>query len=172
MNDAIQEPVTVEPLGDTDLPDLGNLHERVFGPGRFARTAYRIREGAPAISPHCQVARRGGQLVGSVTMTAVRIGTSHGHWLLGPLAVQTLEAGQGVGRALVEAATGSAMEMSETDCTVILVGDLAYYERLGFLRVPPGQIVLPGPADPARILARTATGDASKLPQGLVQADR
>ena len=35
---------------------------------------------------------------------------------------------------------------------VILVGDAPYYSRFGFTPVPPGQITLPGPVDPTRLL--------------------
>jgi predicted N-acetyltransferase YhbS len=36
---------------------------------------------------------------------------------------------------------------------VLLVGDMPYYGRFGFQPVPPGRITLPGPVDPARLLA-------------------
>ena len=36
---------------------------------------------------------------------------------------------------------------------VLLIGDMPYYGRFGFQPVPPGQIILPGPVDPARLLA-------------------
>ena len=36
---------------------------------------------------------------------------------------------------------------------VLLVGDMPYYGRFGFKPVPPGRIILPGPVDPARLLA-------------------
>ncbi len=36
---------------------------------------------------------------------------------------------------------------------MLLVGDMPYYGRFGFAPVPPGQITLPGPVDPARLLA-------------------
>ena len=35
----------------------------------------------------------------------------------------------------------------------MLVGDLSYYGRFGFAPVPEGQIVMPGPVNPARLLA-------------------
>ena len=35
----------------------------------------------------------------------------------------------------------------------MLVGDEPYYARLGFRRIPRGQITLPGPVDPERLLA-------------------
>ena len=33
-----------------------------------------------------------------------------------------------------------------------MVGDEPYYARMGFKRAPEGQISLPGPVDPARLL--------------------
>jgi predicted N-acetyltransferase YhbS len=41
--------VLVRPVTPDDLPEISALHARVFGPGRFARSAYRIREGAPLL---------------------------------------------------------------------------------------------------------------------------
>ncbi len=42
----------------------------------------------------------------------------------------------------------------------LLVGDEPYYARFGFHPVPPGQIVLPGPVDPNRLLAAELAPDA------------
>ena len=36
---------------------------------------------------------------------------------------------------------------------MLLVGDEPYYDRFGFKRVPRGQLVMPGPVDPDRLLA-------------------
>jgi predicted N-acetyltransferase YhbS len=33
-----------------------------------------------------------------------------------------------------------------------LVGDEAYYGKVGFKRIPKGQAVMPGPVDPERLL--------------------
>ena len=35
---------------------------------------------------------------------------------------------------------------------MLLVGDEPYYARMGFQRAPKGQISLPGPVDPERLL--------------------
>jgi predicted N-acetyltransferase YhbS len=128
---------------------IQHLNERVFGPGRFARTAYRIRERAdpdPALS---FVARVGTLLVGANAMTPIVIGGVPA-LLLGPLIVEPVFRSQGIGEALVarslEAAKAAGWKL------VILVGDEPYYARVGFQRVPPGRILLPGPVDPARML--------------------
>jgi predicted N-acetyltransferase YhbS len=65
--------------------------------------------------------------------------------------VDPAEKGKGYGRALVE--EGLVRARREGFGLVLLVGDMPYYARFGFQAVPPGQIALPGPADPARLLA-------------------
>ena len=53
---------------------------------------------------------------------------------------------------------------------MVLVGDMAYYGRLGFHPVlPPGRIVLPGPADPARILALDLVAGAAAQYAGMIR---
>jgi len=42
----------------------------------------------------------------------------------------------------------------------VLVGDPPFFRRLGFEVLAPGSVVLPGPADPRRILARALTPGA------------
>src|SRR4051812_22866623 len=40
-------PLVIRPELPGDAAPIERLHERAFGPGRFARTAFRLREGAP-----------------------------------------------------------------------------------------------------------------------------
>lgn len=134
-----------------DLPAVSQLQAAVFGPGRFARTAYRIREGTPCVSPFCRGAFIGTRLIASLRMTPVAIGPSGPHLLLGPLAVAPDFVGQGYGRRLIAEALadGKAHGIG----IVTLVGDLPYYGRFGFTPVHPGTIQFPGPVNPGRILA-------------------
>src|SRR5512145_1482167 len=134
-----------------DAPTLSELSAQAFGPGRFARSAYRVREGIPPVRTLCLCGELDGKLIGGIRFTAIRIGETEGAALLGPLVVDPAEKGKGYGRALVE--EGLARARAEGFALVILVGDMPYYARFGFVPVPPGQIVLPGPVDPARLLA-------------------
>jgi predicted N-acetyltransferase YhbS len=134
-----------------DRPHVAALHAHVFGPGRFARSAYRIREAAPPLSPYCSGAFAGDQLIASVQLTPILIGGTGPHLLLGPLAVDPAFAGQGYGKTLVAQALDAA-RANAIGC-VILIGDVPYYGRFGFKPVRPGTITLPGPVNPARILA-------------------
>ena len=58
-----------------------------FGPGRYAKTAYRLREGGPHALALSFTARIGTLLVGSVRLTPIRIGETPA-LLLGPLTVE------------------------------------------------------------------------------------
>src|SRR4051794_5961177 len=89
------------PLTPDDLPHVLRLHARVFGPGRFTRTAYRVREGTAPVSPYCQAAYMGERMIAAVRFTPITIGGSGAALLLGPLAVDPQFAGKGYGRALI-----------------------------------------------------------------------
>ncbi|MDB5595844.1 MAG: GCN5-related N-acetyltransferase [Hyphomicrobiales bacterium] len=139
----------VAPLNPTDLAQIEKLDERAFGPGRFTRTAYRLREGVPPVASLSFVARVGTFLVGANIMTAISCGGVPA-LLLGPLTVEPAFRSRGIGERLVarslEAARASGHRL------VLLVGDEPYYQRMGFKRVPPGRLSMPGPVDPMRIL--------------------
>jgi predicted N-acetyltransferase YhbS len=156
------------PATPADLPQIAELNARVFGPGRFTRTAYRVREGAPALSPYCRVALCGPRTIAAVRFTQIAIGGTAGALLLGPLAVDPEFAGQGHGRQLV----GEALKQAKADglLLVVLVGDEPYYARFGFHPVPPGQIRLPGPVDPRRLLAAELACGALSSFRGLIEA--
>jgi predicted N-acetyltransferase YhbS len=162
--------VNNRPLTPADFPAVSRLHAKVFGPGRFTRTAYRVREGAPALSPYCRAALLGDRLVAAVRFTPISIGRVGGALLLGPLAVDPDLAGQGFGRRLI----AEAMDAAKADGVklVVLVGDEPYYGRFGFHPVAPGQITLPGPVDPRRLLAAELQAGALPAFNGVIAAQR
>lgn len=159
--------IVVAPVTEADLPEILRLNARTFGPGRFSRTAYRIREGLPDISPFCLLGRISGELVASIRFSEITIGGKGGALLLGPLIVEARYAGLGYGKRLIadglEKARAAGIEL------VVLVGDEPYYSRFGFKPVPPGRILMPGPVDPARLLAVELQPDAIGRYSGLVQ---
>jgi predicted N-acetyltransferase YhbS len=55
---------------------------------------------------------------------------------------------------------------------VLLVGDEPYYGRMGFKQVTPGTIALPGPVNPARLLAVEFESGALAGFSGVVAARR
>lgn len=151
-----------------DEAKIRQLHAEVFGPGRYARSAYRVREGTAFASPFCRVAVKGDRIIAALRMTPATVGGTSGALLLGPLAVDGHFANLGYGRRLVAESFAAAQAAGFR--IVLLVGDLPYYGRMGFMAVPPGQIVFPGPADPARILACELAPGALLDYRGLVAA--
>jgi predicted N-acetyltransferase YhbS len=128
---------------------IERLHERTFGPGRFARTAQRIRERREHILELSFTAWIGTLLVGSVRITPVRIGPTPA-LLLGPLTVEPPFRGRGIARALLDRTLNETRAAGH--CLVVLVGDEPYYAASGFAVIPKGQVTLPGPVDPSRLL--------------------
>jgi predicted N-acetyltransferase YhbS len=141
--------LTILPETPQDALAIERLHERTFGPGRYARTAFRIREGAGHLPDLSFTARIGTLLVGSVRLTPIRIGEARA-LLLGPLTVEPPFRERGIGLALMQRALGDARDKGHR--LVVLVGDEPYYAKAGFKRIPKGQVRMPGPVDPARLL--------------------
>ena len=142
-------PFVLEPQTAADAEAILRLNARVFGPGRFARTAYRLREETEPDLTLSFVAWIGSLLVGANTMTPIVIGETPA-LLLGPLIVEPVFRSNGIGEALVKRSLDAAREQGGR--LVILVGDEPYYARAGFARVAPRRIEMPGPVDPARLL--------------------
>jgi predicted N-acetyltransferase YhbS len=132
-----------------DAARIEALNRDAFGPGRFAKAAYRLREGVAPIPDLSFVAEENGVLRGSVRFWPVRAG-GHEALLLGPLAVESAERGRGLGIALMQAGIEAAHRGPWN--AILLVGDEPYYAKLGFSRLPPGRVKFPGPVDPKRIL--------------------
>jgi predicted N-acetyltransferase YhbS len=141
--------LTILPERPEDALAIERLHERTFGPGRYARTAYRIREGVSHRLDLSFTGWVGTLLIGSVRLSPIRIGDTPA-LLLGPLTVEPPFRSHGVGRALIERSLAAAMEQGYR--LVVLVGDKPYYGRFGFKPVPKRQVTMPGPVDPARLL--------------------
>lgn len=125
------------------------LLDRAFGPGRFVKVSERVREFAEFAPDLSFCAFDGDRLLGVVRMWRVNVGDEPGVFL-GPLAVESTDRSVGLGATLVERACKAAEAAGET--AVTLVGDLPYFQRVGF-SVAPG-VRLPGPVDPGRVLAR------------------
>jgi predicted N-acetyltransferase YhbS len=132
-----------------DAARIEALNRDAFGPGRFAKAAYRLREGVAPLPDLSFVAEENGALRGSVRFWPVRVG-GHDALLLGPLAVESAERGRGLGIALMQAGIEAARRGLWN--AILLVGDEPYYAKVGFSRLPPGRVKFPGPVDPKRIL--------------------
>ena len=151
-----------------DAQAIERLHERTFGPGRFVLSAYRLREHVDHLKELSFTARIGTLLVGSVRQLPVCVG-DHKALLLGPLTVEPPFRSRGVGRALLDRALHDAKAGGHR--LVLLVGDEAYYRRVGFKPVPNGRARMPGPVDYSRLLVAELVDGAFVDVSGAIRPD-
>ena len=171
MTTSAAKPADLDRVLKSERPEdralIDALIDRAFGPGRFVKTAERLREGGAPRHDLSLVAWSGGQAVGCVRLWPIHIG-ERSAVLLGPFAVDDAWRSRGLGGQLVEAACASAERAGVG--VVLLVGDAPYFEKLGFEPVPPGRAVMPGPVDPRRVLWRALQPGALDGLEGPVRA--
>ncbi|MFY9953295.1 GNAT family N-acetyltransferase [Bradyrhizobium sp.] len=160
--------LTILPETANDAQAIERLHQRTFGPGRFVLSAYRLREHVDHLPELSFTARIGTLLVGSVRQLPICVGDTPA-LLLGPLTVEPPFRKRGVGRALLERALKEAKANGHR--LVLLVGDEAYYGRLGFKIVPKGRAAMPGPVDYNRLLVAELADAAFDGVTGAIRPD-
>jgi len=160
--------LTILPETLADALAIERLHERTFGPGRYAKTAYRLRERHGHLLELSFTARIGSLLVGSVRLTRICIGETKA-LLLGPLTVEPPFRGRGIGGALIARALADAKAKGHK--LAVLVGDAPYYAKSGFKPIAKGQVKMPGPVDPARLLMAELQPGAFEGVAGMIRPD-
>ena len=141
--------LVVERPMDAALVDV--FIDEVFGPGRYAKTAERLREGSTPLPGLSFVCWRNQAPIGCVRQWPIHIGGAPAVFL-GPFAVDPDARSNGLGAALIVKACDEARQAGHG--AVLLVGDASFFSPLGFETVPPGRIQMPGPVDPRRVLWR------------------
>ena len=159
----------IRPERPEDAPLVEALNAAAFGPGRYAKSAYRLREGVAAEPGLSFVAVEKGIVRGSVRFWPIAIGAVPA-LLLGPLAVQSDQRGRGIGISLMNRGIEEAKARGHR--AMVLVGDLPYYSRVGFVAIKPGRIVFPGPVDPRRVLGLALVEGALDALEGDVKRAR
>ena len=137
-------PLRIETEAPADAEAVEALVLAAFGPGRFAKTAERLRERARIAAGF--VAREEGRIIGSVRLWAITVGGEPALFL-GPIAVSAASRRAGLGADLVQACVDHA-----GDAGILLVGDLPWFGRFGFRPAPDAR--LGGPVDQRRVLWR------------------
>jgi predicted N-acetyltransferase YhbS len=131
------------------------LYDDVFGPARFHKASYLFREGVAPVRELSWIALEGDRpgndrLVGAIRYWPILVGeTGHSALLLGPLAIAQDRAGKGIGRALMFKTLDLAAQLGHD--LVLLVGDVDYYKRFGFVPATPHGFVMPGETRPDRL---------------------
>ena len=154
------------PERPADATLIEALLDRTFGFDRGRRTVYRLREGvAPVAALSFCAVEADGSLLGSIRFWPVTVASGPA-LLLGPLAVEPVLQGQGVGRALVR--HGLARADREGWALCLVVGDPNYYRPFGFIQAAQAGIILPGPVEPERFQAAALRTGALDDAGGLV----
>ena len=135
---------------DKDLKNIEKLLDEAFGPGRYARTAYRYREKHNLISEYSYIYQDNKQLLASISFSQIFINNKSEGLLLGPLAVKPGHVGKGYGVALVET-TIKLIKKRKKYSFIVLVGDIDYYRRFNFKQISQ-PLNLVGPVNPDRVL--------------------
>ena len=125
------------------------LLDASFGDNRHLRTCQRLRDGQAPAEGLALSAVSQGRLVGTVRLWHVSAGGVPA-LTLGPLAVDPSCRKLGIGRALVQRALAAAKARGHG--AVLLLGDAPYYTRFGFSALKTGELRLPGPFEPDRLL--------------------
>lgn len=147
--------IDIENPGDVVARE--NLLDRAMGPNRRRKSSEKLRAGRVPAEGLALVARdEDGHVIGTVRLWNVQAGvTREGRaidaLLLGPLAVDSIHEGKGIGAALMRAAIAEAARREHG--AILLVGDAPYYERFGFFANLTQHLVMPGPFERSRFLA-------------------
>lgn len=158
----------VRPATPADDAFVEDLQAIAFGPGRFARTAFRVRERFPIDPGLSLIAEVDGTPCGAVWMTPISVGGLKGY-LLGPLATHPNFRKRGAGKLLAREVSARALARGEGQF-VLLVGDQDYYCPLGWEITSPGNIEFPGPVDPSRVLLLAEDKSLAKSLKGAIAA--
>lgn len=152
-----------------DQPAIETLLDRAFGPDRHGKTSYRYREGVDPLPELAMVARDNGHLVGTIAYWPVIIGeASAPALLLGPVAVEPVLRGLGIGVTLIRRTLAKACRNGHR--LVVLVGDHDYYERFGFAMAEGYGIVMPG--QPDRLMVKALAADGLEGVSGAIRSWR
>lgn len=139
---------TIHPETKDDWWEVEALYDLCFAPGREALSSYRLRDDVPPVAGLSHVARDAeGILAAAIRFWPVRVGGADA-LLLGPVAVHPTRQGEGLGGQLIR--TSLDMAARQGCARVMLVGDVPYYGRFGFVRLDG--VIMPPPTNPARVL--------------------
>ena len=159
----------IDPQTAFDNDAVEHLLDAAFGIDRRTKTSYRLREGEQPLPGLSFLARNGQGIIGTISFWQIHIGKNGPDAiLLGPLAVLPDHQSSGIGQALMAHGLEAAKQKGHQ--LVVLVGDAPYYRKAGFRQIPDGQVTMPGPYDPDRLLYLELQDGAIKTASGLLRS--
>ena len=136
----------------SDNDTIENLLNKTFGPGRYARSVYRLRENKPYLDDYSYVYSFNGKILASISFCETIINNSYTGLLLGPLAVEPNQVGKGYGKKLVKYSLDKISSNSQI-YFIIVVGEYDYYKEFGFNKLD-NHFVFYGPVNKNRVLIK------------------
>lgn len=145
MNDSI----FIRKEQEIDNAEINTLYTNSFGPGRYAKSAFRYREKYDHLIDISQVLICQNKLIGSVRFWNILVNNKKS-LLLGPIVMHRDYRGQGFGKRLLKDSILNCKNLGHN--LIILVGDLSYYSKIGFKRIGQKKILFEGPVNYERVL--------------------
>ena len=136
----------------SDNDTIENLLNKTFGPGRYARSVYRLRENKPYLDDYSYVYSLNGKILASISFCETLINNSYTGLLLGPLAVEPNQVGKGYGKKLVKHSLDK-ISINSQIYFIIVVGEYDYYKEFGFNKLD-NHFVFYGPVNKNRVLIK------------------
>lgn len=145
----INDSIFIRKEQEIDNTEINTLYTNSFGPGRYAKSAFRYREKYDHLIDISQVLICQNKLIGSVRFWNILVNNKKS-LLLGPIVMHRDYRGQGFGKRLLKDSILNCKNLGHN--LIILVGDLSYYSKVGFKRIGQRKILFEGPVNYERVL--------------------
>ena len=155
-----------------DHIEVERLLDLVFTPRRTLLSSYQLRNSANKVNNLSYVIKDySKKVVGSIRFWNIQVDSQSSRGLLlGPLAINPIYQGEGLGEKLVSNSIEKAH--SENWNWIVLVGDLSYYSKFGFSQYPTRGISIGSGFDNSRLLGLDINGEFLKVAIGsLIKAN-
>jgi predicted N-acetyltransferase YhbS len=124
----------IRQISNEDNDKIIKLLHKSFGPGRFARSVYRLREKNDRDTEFSYIYELNNQILSSISYYKTFLNNDINGLLLGPLAVDPEHRGKGYGVELVKY-TIALIKKTMAYNFILVVGDYHYYKKFGFKKI-------------------------------------
>lgn len=124
----------IRQISNEDNDKIIKLLYKSFGPGRFARSVYRLREKNDRDTEFSYIYELNNQILSSISYYKTFLNNDINGLLLGPLAVDPEHRGKGYGVELVKY-TIALIKKTKAYDFILVIGDYHYYEKFGFKKI-------------------------------------
>jgi len=124
----------IRQISNEDNDKIIKLLYKSFGPGRFARSVYRLREKNDRDTEFSYIYELNNQILSSISYYKTFLNNDINGLLLGPLAVDPEYRGKGYGVELVKYTIALIKKTMAYDF-ILVIGDYHYYEKFGFKKI-------------------------------------